>query len=116
VPIGIYAKQYLEGLKLWELVAGKIVPTENVRAALAAVEAGNADATIVYKTDARISRKVRIVFEVPAETGPRISYPMAIVKATRKRVSAERVLAHLSSEEGGKVFTKYGFIVKSLPK
>jgi len=31
----------------------RVVPTENVRAALAAVEAGNVDAGVVYKTDAR---------------------------------------------------------------
>ena len=47
VPAGIYARQYLEKLGLWEQLAGKIVPTENVRAALAAVASGNVDAGIV---------------------------------------------------------------------
>src|SRR5262245_53506408 len=80
VPIGIYAREYLEKLKLWEAIRPKIVATENVRAALAAVEAGNADASIVYKTDAAISEKVKVAFEVPVEEGPRIRYPMAMLK------------------------------------
>src|SRR5262249_55867345 len=58
VPAGIYAKEYLEGQRLWSAVEPKVIPTENVRAALAAVEAGNVEAGIVYKTDAAISKKV----------------------------------------------------------
>src|SRR5262249_4114012 len=46
VPIGVYARAYLEGLGLWQAVSKKIVPTENVRAALAAVKSGDADASI----------------------------------------------------------------------
>jgi len=61
VPAGIYAKEWLKSLKLWSKVIDKVIPTENVRAALAAVESGNADLGIVYKTDAGISKKVRIV-------------------------------------------------------
>ena len=59
MPAGVYAKAWLESRDLWEPVAPKVVPTENVRAALSAVEAGNADAAIVYRTDAALSKKVR---------------------------------------------------------
>eukprot|EP01031_Cornospumella_fuschlensis_P009952 gene9952-12204_t len=52
VPAGIYAKQWLTSAGLWSAIEPKLVPTESVRAALAAVEAGNAEAGIVYKTDA----------------------------------------------------------------
>src|SRR6266446_903998 len=52
VTAGIYARAYLDQAKIWPAVQGKIVPTENVRAALAAVESGDVDAGIVYKTDA----------------------------------------------------------------
>jgi molybdate transport system substrate-binding protein len=111
VPIGIYAKEYLEKLRIWDAVKGKVVATENVRAALAAVEAGNADASIVYKTDAAISKKVRAAFEVPPEEGPKISYPMAMVKDAKAPEAAQRFLAYLSSDEAGEIFKKYGFIV-----
>src|SRR5262245_5451450 len=52
VPAGIYAKKWLEDAKLWSAIEPKLIPTENVRAALAAVEAGNVEAGVVYKTDA----------------------------------------------------------------
>jgi len=111
VPIGIYAREYLEKLKLWEAVRPKVVATENVRAALAAVEAGNADASIVYKTDAAISKKVIVVFEVPVEDGPKIGYPMAMLKDAREPAAAKKFFEHLSSDEAGKIFKRNGFIV-----
>jgi molybdate transport system substrate-binding protein len=111
VPIGVYAREYLQKLNLWNAIKPKVVATENVRAALAAVEAGNADASIVYKTDAAISKKVKVAFEVPAQEGPKITYPMAIVKGARELRLARKFLVYLNSEEAGKVFTKYGFIV-----
>lgn len=111
VPIGIYAKEYLQKLKLWDAVKPKVVATENVRAALAAVEAGNADASIVYKTDAAISSKVRVAFEVPLEEGPKISYPVAMVKEAKTPEAAKKFLAYLSSDEVGTIFKTYGFIV-----
>jgi molybdate transport system substrate-binding protein len=48
VPAGIYAREYLQKIGLWDAVKEKVVPTENVRAALAAVESANVDAGIVY--------------------------------------------------------------------
>ena len=65
VPAGTYAKVYLEKSGLWPAIEPKVIPCENVRAVLAAVESGNVDAGLVYKTDAAISKKVRVVFEVP---------------------------------------------------
>src|SRR5436190_17912786 len=72
VPAGIYAKEYLQKQNLWTTVEAKVIPTENVRAALAAVEAGNVEAGIVYKTDAAISKKVTVAYEVPAKDNPPI--------------------------------------------
>ena len=112
VPAGIYAKEFLQKARLWEAVEGKVVPTENVRGALAAVEAGNADAGIVYKTDAGISKKVRIAFEVTAPNAPSISYPVAVVKESKQPVAAKAFLAYLESADGAKVFRRFGFIVR----
>jgi molybdate transport system substrate-binding protein len=110
VPAGIYAKKYLQAKKLWDRVIDHVVPTESVRAALAAVEAGNADAGIVYKTDAGISKKVKIAYEVPRAEGPKISYPFAVVKATRHAEAARRFLAWLESPAALEVFRRYGFL------
>ena len=110
VPVGIYAREYLERLGLWRAVAPKVVSTENVRAALAAVEAGDAEASIVYKTDAMISRKVRVAYEVPRAEGPKISYPVALLKDARSPEAAGKFLEFLGSGEAGRVFVKYGFV------
>jgi molybdate transport system substrate-binding protein len=110
VPAGIYARKYLETKKLWDKVSGRVIPTENVRAALAAVEAGNADAGIVYKTDAGISRKVKIAYEVPRAESPKISYPFAVIAKTQHAEAARRLLTWLESPAALAVFQKYGFL------
>jgi molybdate transport system substrate-binding protein len=112
VPAGIYAKEYLRKVKLWEKVIDRVIPTENVRGALAAVESGNVDAAIVYRTDAGISKKVRIAYEVPREEGPAISYPFAVVSESRNPEAARRFLRYLESPAGLAVFRKFGFLVK----
>jgi molybdate transport system substrate-binding protein len=112
VPAGLYARAYLEKTGLWPAVERKIIPTENVRAALAAVESGNVDAGIVYKSDARVSRKVRVACEVKPEEGPPISYPMAVVKESSRIEAGKKFLQHLDSVEAEKIFEKYGFIVR----
>lgn len=111
VPAGIYAREYLEKAGLWEKVKDRVIPTENVRAALATVESGDADAGIVYKTDAAISRAVKVAYEVPDGEAPKISYPAAVVKASKNPAAAEKFLAYLKSEPAQAVFKKYGFLI-----
>src|SRR5262249_3489148 len=60
VPAGRYARKWLEKAGLWTDVGDHVVPTLDVRAALAAVESGRADAGIVYATDAASSSRVRV--------------------------------------------------------
>src|SRR5450432_301619 len=112
VPAGIYAREFLTHESLWEKLKAKVVPTENVRAALAAVEAGNADAAFVYKTDTGISKKVRVVYAVPEKDSPAIRYPMAIVKETKSRAAAEQFIAYLQSTAATVVFERFGFVVQ----
>ncbi|HZR21891.1 MAG TPA: molybdate ABC transporter substrate-binding protein [Verrucomicrobiae bacterium] len=111
VPIGVYARRFLEGAGLWQAVAPKVVPTENVRAALAAVEAGNADASIVYKTDALISKRVVIAYTVPPDQAPRIRYPVALLKGSAKPAAAAKFVQYLASPTATAVFEKHGFII-----
>ena len=112
VPAGIYAKEYLKEIGLWQQVIDRLIPTENVRGALAAVESGNVEAGIVYKTDALISKKVKVAFEVPRAEGPDISYPVALLRTAERSEAARRVLAFLASEEARAVFLRYGFVVR----
>lgn len=110
VPAGIYAKEYLQKIDLWKRVIDKVVPTENVRACLAAVEAGNAEVGIVYKTDALISRKVKIAYEVSVKDGPKISYPLAVLKDSKNGAQAKKFVEYLNSAEARAVFTEFGFL------
>ena len=112
VPAGIYAKAYLEKTGLWSALKKKVVPLDNVRAALAAVEAGNAQAGLVYKTDAGISKRVKVAHEIPVHEGPAISYPLALLQEAKQPAAARHFLDHLNSAEAARVFTKFGFIVR----
>jgi molybdate transport system substrate-binding protein len=115
VPAGLYAKQYLSKLHLWDAISPKVIPLENVRAALAAVAAGNADAGIVYNTDAAISKNVRVAYEVPADAGPAIRYPMALLKDAKELEAARRFLTRLASTSAAEIFKTHGFIVLDPP-
>jgi molybdate transport system substrate-binding protein len=109
VPAGIYARTWLEKLGLWSAIRPKVIPTDNVRSALAAVASGNVDAAIVYKTDALISKKVRVAYVV--KDGPRISYPFAVLKDAGQPKAARRFLAYLQSAKARATFVRYGFNV-----
>jgi len=111
VPVGVYARRCLEKLGLWDSVRQKIVAVDNVRAALAAVESGNVDAGIVYRTDAATSKKVEVALEVPEVEGLPIVYPMAMLKGARDGAAARRFLEHMNSDSSRRVFEKFGFIV-----
>jgi molybdate transport system substrate-binding protein len=111
VPAGIYARQYLEKAGLWKNLEPKIVPAENVRAAMAAVESGNADAAIVYKTDAALAKKAKVALEIPVADGPKISYALAVLKSAPQLESAKQFAEFLTSEKSQAVFKKYGFLI-----
>ena len=106
VPAGTYAKAWLDKRH----IRANLVPTANVRAALAAVESGNVDAAIVYRSDARIAKKVRVAFEI--KDGPPISYSAAVVASSKQRTAARRFLDSLRTPAAVKIFQRYGFVVK----
>lgn len=110
VPAGTYARSYLEKSGCWTNVASKVIPCENVRAVLAAVESGNADAGMVYKSDAVIARKARVACEIPLAEGPLITYPAALVKGSGQPEAAARFMACLASDASARVFRKFGFV------
>ena len=110
VPAGVYARRWLERRGLWDRLQAKLVPTDNVRAALSTVASGNADVAIVYRTDARISPRVRVAFEVPEGETPPISYGAAALLASPQPQAARRFLACLTGAEGQAVLARHGFL------
>jgi molybdate transport system substrate-binding protein len=111
VGAGIYAREYLNKIQLWDKIAPKVVSMASARATLAAVEFGDTDAGIVYRTDAAVTKRVRVACTVPREDGPKISYSMAVLKQARNQQAARAFLDYLDSDAAGRVFEKFGFIL-----
>jgi molybdate transport system substrate-binding protein len=110
VPSGVYARLYFERAGLWDRLEPKLVPVSNVRAALAAVENGSADAAVVYVTDAALSRGVSLSFVLDGPAAPRIVFPAAVTRGSRQRAAAERFLAFLRGSRATAIFKRLGFI------
>jgi len=107
VPAGVYAREALQAAGLWTSLQPRVVPAENVRAALAAVEGGNVNAAIVYATDARMARHTRVAFAI--SPGPRIVYPVAVVRGAPHREGGRRFVEFLRGAEAAAIFREYGF-------
>lgn len=111
VPAGRYGKAALSSLRVWRSVSGKLARAENVRAALALVERGEAPFGIVYATDAKASKKVRIVGVFPVASHPPVTYPVAVLKASTDP-EAEMFRRFLVSRAGKAMFARYGFTAR----
>ncbi|MPZ42989.1 MAG: molybdate ABC transporter substrate-binding protein [Betaproteobacteria bacterium] len=114
VPAGRYARDALQKAGLWSKLEPKYVLAQNVRQALDYVARAEADAGIVYSTDAAImAGKVVVAAEIPLDRP--IVYPVAIVKGTRNRASAESFLRSLGSPQTQAIFTRHGFSQPQAP-
>jgi molybdate transport system substrate-binding protein len=107
VPVGKYAKGALEKLGIWASVEKKFAMTDNVRAALALVARGEAVLGIVYETDAKVEKNVKIIGAFPADSHPAIVYPVAATANAKPEAAA--YLAFLRSGIAKAVFEQYGF-------
>ncbi len=109
VPAGHYALQTVTSLHLLPALQSRLVLAENVRQVLTYVETGNADAGLVYATDAAISDKVRVVATAPDSTHDPIVYPAAVLRAGAHPVEAADFLSWLASPAARAFFTQRGF-------
>jgi len=110
VPAGKYGKAALTQLGVWDSVSGQVAAAENVRATLLLVARGEAPYGIVYKTDAAVEPKVKIVGAFPAAGLPPITYPVGLV-ASSKNPDAAAFVAYLSGPDAARQFEHYGFTV-----
>lgn len=111
VPAGIYGKQALGFLGVWDHVKAKLAPMKDVRAALALVERGEVPLGQVYATDAAISKKVRVVGAFPVDSHPPIVYPLAVI-AGQGNPDVKRFMDFLRSPQSADIFKRYGFEVR----
>jgi molybdate transport system substrate-binding protein len=113
VPAGQYAVQVFQKLKIYDSLKPKFVYANNVRQVLAAVESGNADAGLVYVTDAKISNKVKVAAIASETYHSAIVYPIAVLKGSKNPQAAKEFVRFLESNQAKSVFRKYGFIVSN---
>lgn len=109
VPAGQYAEEALRNWGILEQLRSKFVYGNSVRNVLGTVESGNADAGIIYATDARISNQVKQVAIAPNNLHRPIVYPIAVVAASRNQQAALAYAQFLTSSQAQDVFRRYGF-------
>ena len=110
VPAGDYGRQTLAYYGLREAVQAKLVPLGSVRAVAHAVAAGNVDAGIVYRSDARNGPNLRIVAGAPEASHAPIRYSAAVIATSRQPKVARAYLNSLSSAQAGQMFRRYGLL------
>jgi molybdate transport system substrate-binding protein len=109
VPAGQYAEELFGNLRILDILQPKFVLGNSVRNVLAAVESGNADAGVVYETDARLSERVKAVATASAKLHSPIVYPIAVLKRSKQPEAARAYVEFLKSNQASAIFKQYGF-------
>lgn len=113
VPAGQYAEEIFTKLGILDKIKSKAVYGNDVKEVLSWVETGNADAGIVYATDAKVSGKVKVISTAPLDSHKPVVYPAAIIKTSKEADSAKDFMKYLTSDKAKAVFEKYGFKVNT---
>ncbi len=118
VPSGRYAKETLTKRGLWAALQSKMVFGENVRQTLTYVVNGDAEAGVVFATDAQSEKtRVRVVQQaLPNSDHAPILYPVAVIKGAPNVPAARDFVAFLKSPVAQNILTRYGFASALPPK
>lgn len=109
VPAGYYGKQVLEHYQIYSALLEKLVLAEDVRQALTMVATGNAEAGLVYRTDALSNSSVKIIANAPPESHDPIVYPIAVIQRSTQAEAARKFVEFALSAQGQQILSKYGF-------
>lgn len=109
VPAGDYGRQILIALHLWQQVQPKLVLAKDVRQVLSYVATGNADAGIVYATDAKSQPDVRVAATAPPGTHAPVLYPVAVIRTTHAPDAARAFADYLAGPSARAIFEAHGF-------
>ncbi len=109
VPVGQYTMEVLDNLNLVDRLADKFVYAKDVREVLTWVETRNADAGIVYETDAKISSGVKIVEVAKEGLHKPVIYPIAAISASENLEEAQKLIEYIQEEKSEAIFERYGF-------
>lgn len=108
-PLGAYTKAYLERIRLYDVILAKALVVDHSRAVIAAAQAGQADAGLVYSSATASATGCRMLFRI-GRTGGLIRYAGAVVRAARQPAAARDFLTFLASTEATKRFRRCGFL------
>ncbi len=118
VPIGNYARQIIDrlaatpeyGAAYKDATLKNLVSNEqNVRAVLAKIELGEADAGIVYKTDALVSKEKVKTVVIPDAANVIATYPIGVLKTTKNKNAAVAFIKFLTGPQGQAALKAAGF-------
>ena len=109
VPAGRYGRAALASLGAWAAIERRVVVADNVRMVLGWVARGEAQAGVVYASDARVEPRVRVALTFPPTSHPPIVYPMAVLRASARPALAADFLAYCASTEASRAFADAGF-------
>ncbi len=109
VPAGMYAREALLCEGRWALLAPRLVPTLDVRAAVAAVEVGAAGTAIVYGSDAVMAPELQVEDVVSERCRPQIRYTAAVVQGSALQEDALRFLALMQDPAAAGLWQRFGF-------
>ncbi|OPY69338.1 MAG: Molybdate-binding periplasmic protein precursor [Syntrophorhabdaceae bacterium PtaU1.Bin034] len=113
VPAGEYAMEALKKAGLDKQLENKLVMARDVRECLLYADRGEVDGAFVYRTDAlEMAKNVKILFTVPQDLYPRVTYPMALTVTGSKKAEAAAFIKFLKSAEAQAVLEKQGFVTK----
>lgn len=115
VPLGVYGKQALVSLGLWDSVSGRLAEAQDARAALAYVTEGATPLGVLYASDLQLAEALyggqspKRIGLFPKDSHDPIVYPAALTPAGAKRAAARDLLVHLRSPEARRRFGEFGF-------
>src|SRR5262249_55095150 len=114
VPCGKYADQMLQNAHV-TIPTSKITRGEDVKATLAAVTTGDADAAIVYTTDALSAGNAVTTVEIPDSQNVIASYPIAVIPKSGNTATAQAFAAYFPTPAGEATLKSFGFLPPSCP-
>lgn len=112
VPAGEYAMAAMTKSGVADKLSGKLVMAKDVRECLMYAELGEVDGAFVYRTDALLAQKAKLLFVVPQKLYPRVTYPMALTVKAAQNDEAKAFFNYLQGDEAKSVLGKYGFVLQ----
>jgi len=112
VPAGEYAIEALKKAGIDKRLAAKLVMAKDVRECLMYAERGEVDGALVFRTDALLGKKSKILFTVPQDLYTRVSYPIALTASGAHNKQALAFYRYLLGAEANRVLVKYGFVTR----